>query len=138
MELRETISIDGKPFPKPLPRPAGELVELFRRHGYQFRDSKGTLILNEVYSPERWAVVQELAERESLDVAMKHSIWPVYGDEDYEKSPLWVLRFPDIWIDSIKFSTKCLECGRKTVKVDTSRRVPKVKSTASPVDTTGA
>jgi hypothetical protein len=129
MMLREMIGIEGKPFPQPLPQPAAELISFFRQHGHHFEDSKGTLILNEIYAPERWSLIQRLVESEALDVTMRHSIWPLFGDDDYEHAPLWVLRFPDIWIDSVRSVLKCEGCGRKITRLNPDHRVPGVKWT---------
>src|SRR5690349_15594464 len=38
MEIRETIRIEGSPFPKTLPLPLGLLRRTFAQHGFQFED----------------------------------------------------------------------------------------------------
>ncbi len=128
MQFREMIAVDGKTLGESLPVRPKKLVSLFRRHGFEFADLNGRLVLNQPYSPERWGALQKVIDAAALDVGTEHSIWPVYDENDYAASPLWMLIFPDIFIDNVSCLKKCERCGREGIKVDPAARVGKVKS----------
>ncbi|MBN1910788.1 MAG: hypothetical protein JW818_13670 [Pirellulales bacterium] len=130
MKIREAIRIEGTPFPKPLPVPLDLIQRTFSEHGYFFKDmgNNRTTMLNDLYVAERLGQIQQIIETEGWDVKVTRSVWPEYDDKDYSLAPLWVLNFPDLWVDEIDFSFICDECGRKQIEVDTSIQVSKVKS----------
>jgi hypothetical protein len=128
MKLRETITLSNKVFPKPLPLPAGDIINFFDSNGLKFKDHGRTLLLNEEFSSMRLSIVQKFIKDQGWDLKIDHSIWTVYEDKDYEQNPLWTLLFPEIRIDGVDFERKCKICSKSTVVVDSNKRVPKVKS----------
>jgi len=130
MEIRETIRIEGTPFPKPLPVPVDLLRRTLSEHGFLFEDrgSTRTIVLSGLYVPERLGQIQQIVESMKWSVRVTRSLWPAFDNKDYERSPLWVINFTDIWVDEVDFALTCNECGRKRVEVDTSIRVSEVKS----------
>lgn len=130
MDIRESIRIEGMPFPKPLPVPLELLRRIFSEHGLYFEDmgNKRSVKFTGSYEPTRLSKVQEIVDDQHWDVKVSRTIWPEYDDSDYQRAPLWEVLFPDLWIDEIDFSSTCGECGRKRIVVDTSVRVSEVKS----------
>jgi hypothetical protein len=128
MQLRETIELSGKPFPKPLPIQADIMVQFFAKTGFIFKHLDRTLLLNEIYSPDRLSQLKKLLEAKGLYLEIDHSIWTEYEDEDFEQHPLWILLFPDIFIDEIDFEKTCKTCNKKNVCIDTNKKVPFVNS----------
>jgi hypothetical protein len=129
MQLRETITLSGQTLSKPLPRPAEELVELFAKNGFKFENlGDETLLLNEIYSLDRFPKFKELIAKYGLKLKIYHSIWTVYENKDYKQNPLWTLLFPEIFIDGVDFEKKCSLCSKNTVVIDSNKRVHQVKS----------
>lgn len=128
MEVRETITLAGQPFSTPLPRSAGELIAFFASHGQRFQDMGRTLVLNESFEPNRLPHVDLLARELNLNLKIDHSVWTVYDDSDYQRSSLWILYFPDVWIREINFVETCQECGKRSIIIDTKRKVSQVNS----------
>jgi len=131
MKTFERIEISGKGFPfcVPLPKPSEELIDEINKFGFQFEELSPTTIIHDaLYESGQYERVQKVTDSLEWDVHVHRQFWTVYSDEDYEQSPLWITYFPDIWIDEIDFSSTCEECSRKRFKIDTSIRVPAVKS----------
>lgn len=130
MEIRESICIEGAPFPRPLPVPLDVILRTFSQHGFRFEDmgSNRTTMFSALYDPGRLSQIEKIVEAERWEVKVTQSVWPVFDDQDYEQAPLWVIYFPDLWIDEIDFSSACGECGRKRITVDTRVRVSEVRS----------
>jgi len=131
METWERIRISGKgsPFPEPLPMSTHSLIENLREDGFNFDELSPTSIkLDGIYSPGLFDEIQQIIDSKGLAVKVTRQFWNVWSDEDYNQAPLWNTHFPDLWIDEIDFASTCDECGRKRIEVDTSIRVPEVKS----------
>lgn len=128
MYIMEKIRLSGQPFPKPLPRPAKKIVAMLASHGYLFKDMGRTILLTDVFVPGRFEHVKELLAKKKLNLKIDYSRWPVIEEKDYEQSPLWMLVFPDIWIDDIDLSKKCEKCGRRIEAENPAVSVNKVKS----------
>jgi hypothetical protein len=128
MQIRETITLAGQPFPKSLPKPASVIIDLFKNVGLKFEDMGRTLILNEFYSPDRICLVKKMVNENGLDLKINHSVWTEYGEEDYSSNPLWILLFPDILIDEIDFLRVCRSCNKKSLAIDINKKVPYVKT----------
>ncbi|MFC2155798.1 hypothetical protein ACFLRB_04845 [Acidobacteriota bacterium] len=128
MQLREMIRLMGKPFPKPLPIQPEILAEYFSENGFNSEILDGVLLFNEIYSPGRLSEFKKLLQAKDLDLEVRHSIWTEYEDEDFEKNPLWILLFPDFFIDGLDFKNTCKVCNKSTVVVDLDKRVTRVKS----------
>jgi hypothetical protein len=128
MYLREVIKLEGKPFPEPLPIQPEILTEYFYKNGFEFEILDGVLIFNEIYSPGRLSNLKKLLQAKDLDLEVRHSIWTEYEDEDFEQNPLWILYFPDIFIDEINFDRRCKVCNKRKVVIDLEKRVTRVKS----------
>lgn len=128
MQVRETIELSGKPFPKPLPIQADIMVEFFAKNGFIFKHLDRTLLQNEIYSRDRISQLKKLLEAKGFDLEVDHSIWTEYEDEDFEQHPLWILLFPDIFIDEIDFEKTCKVCNKITICIDTNKKVPFIKS----------
>ena len=128
MHLREVIKLEGKPFPNPLPIQPEILVEYFSKNGFTFEILDQVLLFNEIYAPGRLSKLNKLLEAKNLDLKVRHSIWTEYDEEDFERHPLWILYFPDIFIDGIDFDKSCKICDKRTVEIDLDKRVKSVKS----------
>lgn len=128
MQLREMIKLRGKPFPKPLPIKPEILVEYFSENGFNFEIVDEVLLYNEIYSPGNFSEFKKLLHDKDLDLKVRHSIWTEYDDEDFEQHPLWILFFPDIFIDEIDLEKTCKTCNKKNVCIDTNKKVPFVNS----------
>lgn len=128
MQLRETIELSGKPFPKPLPIQPDIMVQFFAENGFTFKHLDRTLLLNEIYSIDRLCQLKKLLEAKGLDLEVDHSIWTEYEEEDFEQNPLWILYFPDIFIDEIDFNRRCKVCNKRRVVIDPEKRVTSVNS----------
>ena len=128
MQLRETIELSGIPFPKPLPIQAEILIEFFSQNGFKFEKLDRVLLLNEIYSPNNLSKVKKLIESKGLDLKIDHSIWTEYEDSDFKENPLWILYFPEIWIDGIDFKRVCKICKKRKIIIDFNVRIPIVKS----------
>ena len=129
MQLKETIKIRGKPFPKPLPIKADILVEYLSKEGIKFENLDGeTLLLYEIYMSSRLTMVKKLIESKGLDLDIYHSLNTVYEEKDFRQNPLWILYFPDLSIDVLNFEKKCSVCRKKSVIMDFNKRIPYVKS----------
>lgn len=128
MYLRETIELSGIPFPKPLPIQAEILNEFFSQNGFKFEKLERVLLLNEIYSPHNLSKIKNLIELKGLDLKIDHSIWTEYEDNDFKENPLWILYFPDIWIEGMDFKRVCKICQKRKIIIDLKKRIPKVKS----------
>lgn len=128
MKLKEMIKLRGNPFPKPLPIQPEIIAEYFSKNGFKFELVDRVLMYNEIYSPSRFSEFNKLLQTKNLDLEVRHSIWTEYEDEDFEQNPLWILYFPDIFIDGINFEKICEVCKKSTVVIDIEKRVPNVKS----------
>ena len=66
---------------------------------------------------------KKLIEEKGLDLKIYHSIFPKYEEKDYKENPLWMLLFPEIWIDEIDFEKKCTKCSKKFLAIDLNKNV---------------
>ncbi len=82
MQIKEKIRLAGKPFPKPLPRPAKKLIALFASPGYQFKDMGRTLLLYDSFSPSRFERIKELIKDAKLDLKIDYSRRTVFEEQD--------------------------------------------------------
>jgi hypothetical protein len=134
MKIRERIELSGTPFPNPLPKPAEEIINYFNQYGYIFDDHGRYLVLDQLYSRNRYDQILELIKANNLDVKTRHSIWPIYEEKDFEKADLLTLLFPDLWVDEINFENVCSTCKKKNIKFNYDVRVSSV-NTSKPIVT---
>lgn len=112
VKYQELLDLNPKPSME-LARPAEELIVLFQQHGHSFAVEGSGLRFLGPYEPGRLAAVTSVLSKHDLDLQIAHSIWPIYENEDYAKAPLWIVRFPPIWMDGIVRSVVCEACGKK-------------------------
>lgn len=135
MELHEMIQLRGNPFPKPLPKPASEMIALLKPLGVTFEDEGGVLRFRGQYDPSRLTKIKQLLSQQKLDADVWRSIWAVYDVQDFTIAPLWLLLgIPEIWVSGVDFAETCDVCGRKKFHVDPSVRVQSV-DTRKPIVT---
>jgi hypothetical protein len=135
MQFQEMIRIEAEPFPKDLPRPGKELVSLFQSLGFSFSDEGRTIVLRDIYDPDRLELVKRLITENELDVVARRSVWSTFDEQDYGNAPLWVLLFPGVWADEVDFSKVCGFCGIKNVIVDPSVRIERLDAKNKPIVT---
>jgi hypothetical protein len=138
MYLREVIKLRGKPFPEPLPIQAEIIVEYLATNGIEFNKlDEETLILNDIYIPERLSQVEKLIADRGLNLEILRSVCINFEEEDYERNPLWILYFPEIWIDEVDFQKLCKVCNKKSIVLDLTKRVPRIISKKQVVTVNG-
>lgn len=128
METRETISLEGQPFPAPLPSLVLELIPFFSHHDCRFENLGRTLLLNQPYNPERYAFVSSVLQKRGFDLKIEHSVWTVYEESDYRQADLLTVSEPEIWIDDLDWRISCPLCNRQKIKMDLTSLVPSVDS----------
>lgn len=129
MILNEIISIEGDPFPSPLPIPGPEFVAFLSLHGFTFEDEDGTLRLRQIYEPTRLEHLQRLLNEHCIKVEVTRSVRPLFDDTDFNRAPLWAVLFPDVFISEVEhFRIDCRNCGKRRIRVDRDVQVEVVKS----------
>lgn len=128
MQLKQLIELRGDPFPAPLPLPADELIALLKIHGDVFETIDGKVRFVGEYSPPRISRVKRTIEEIIKPIAVRHSVWPVYHDSDYETAPYCTLYFPEIQIPELKCSIRCPQCRFTRLAVGTKLWPGQVRS----------
>ena len=125
MKLKEQITLSAV-LPKPLPIPADEIIEFFKKNGYKFEDHGRTLFLHEAFLPKRYTDIKRLVDNIGLDLDIYHWVRPIFENKDYENACLWVLYFNDLWVKGIDFENVCKACGIRLISIDKSKRVARL------------
>ena len=128
VEFHEMITLEGRPFPMPLPLPAAELMAIFRPKGLAFSDEGRTLVFRSTYEHQRLEFVNELIVQLDLDLEVTHSVWSTFNEQDFRDAPLWIVYFPEIWVNEVDFSLTCEVCGSRRIVVNPAVRVEIVEA----------
>ncbi|EMI20974.1 hypothetical protein RMSM_02097 [Rhodopirellula maiorica SM1] len=126
MKTLETIKLQPTSMLELLTIDDDDLSQLRAATSLDFAKQGNAIIATADYRPDNVDAVLQYVETNLQDIEVRHSVWSRFSEEDYKQAPLWVLRFPEVWIDDIDFRHQCEECTRPAVSVDPLVRVESI------------
>lgn len=132
MKFKESIKLQARSMLDSFSLSSDQL-EMLQASGFSFKQVGSAVLMEATYSPSNIEAITSFVKSHDVDAEIRHSVWPEFDVEDYTNSPLWILRFPELWIDGIDFRTTCHNCGATCVVVDPATKVASVNSKGKPL-----
>ena len=134
MKFKESIKLQSRSMLDSFSLSSDEL-RLLQALGFGFSQLGSAVAMEATYNPSNIEAIRSFVASHAVNAEIRHSIWPEFDDEDYIKAKLWVLLFPEVWIDGIDFRVQCDKCGAKRTVVDPTIKVPSIEAKSKPVVT---
>ncbi len=132
VEFRELIKLQSRSMVDSFSL-SSEQLKLLQASGFSFAQRGSVVAMEATYNPSNIEAIRSFVSSHAVNAEIRHSIWPEFNDADYVKAKLWILLFPEVWIDGIDFHVQCEKCGAMRTVVDATIKVPSIDAKGKPV-----